>query len=135
MIRIEGVKAEAFGLTQVQLENFKLIVYTQVSEKLAKDLAQTPEVELSQYVSWLSDALVVRVKQNILGERLGILEIKRPADWWEHFKLESAPRWFLKWFPVRYVVDTYRADALYPKLSLPEEEHNYRWRKDEDKSS
>lgn len=39
-----------------------------------------------------------------------------PADWWQHFKLRWAPRWFLGRWPVQYESRTLTPRAVFPDL-------------------
>lgn len=115
-----------------RLQQFKVIAYTRISEKLKEKFAQMPQIEFSEYVAFTADELAIRIIQSVWGEYVGDLVVMTPSNWWERLKKDHAPRWFLKRFPVRYDTTTYQAAAMYPKVTLPDEEHLYRWRRSTD---
>lgn len=58
----------------------------------------------------------------------GVLEVKVPATWWQHFKRtlythrwwsRLVPDWMVKRWPVRYDVQVYKACAMFPNLPIP----------------
>lgn len=63
--------------------------------------------------------LLLELTAHIASERLE--EISYPSDWWQAFK----ERWFPKWAKAKWPVETtrYEARALYPRISMPEEQH------------
>ena len=62
---------------------------------------------------------VAMLTQRITGETVDVIEV--PSSWWQHLKQAHFPCWLLKYFPVDFKY--YEARALYPKVSLPDEEH------------
>jgi hypothetical protein len=58
-----------------------------------------------------------------------VARVKVPTSWWQHFKQDKMPAWFVKKFPVKYTVteqvDTATVDvkAFYDKISIPEHQH------------
>ena len=109
-----------------QLEKFKLVLLQYINEELAVDIAGSRDASWHTHIGWMSSEIALRIRQDILGETLGTLEIQRPASWLEMLKLE-APLWVRRVWPVQYVTDTYEARALYPTLKLPDKPHNYTW--------
>ena len=64
-------------------------------------------------------AFEVTLTQKLIGETVDVIEV--PSSWWQHLKQAHFPRWLLKYFPIDF--KRYEARALYPKVSLPLEEH------------
>ena len=62
---------------------------------------------------------VLRVRAQIFGEHLQ--KVAYPATWWDAVKQRFMPRWLQRWFPVQ--LQHWSAIALYPKVSLPKEDH------------
>ena len=59
----------------------------------------------------------------VTGETLQ--EVRYPRDWWQAVKNRFAPTWALRRWPVVEVVVNVR--VLYPKVSMPLEEHIWRF--------
>jgi hypothetical protein len=114
-------------MEHVELERFRLILLTYLNGKLMNDFGEELKLDISAHESWIDDLLTVRIIQTVWGETLGTLEIEKPATWWDMWKRDHAPRWFLGLFPVRYLHDRYDARVLYPKIKIPDEAHNYTW--------
>ena len=113
-------------IDMAELDKFKLVLLRYISEELAGDIAGSREASWHTHVDWMSNDIALRLRQDILGETLGTLEIQHHASWLEMLK-ESAPRWVRMVWPVRYVTETYEARVLYPTLKLPDKPHNYMW--------
>ncbi len=47
------------------------------------------------------------------------LEIKVPKNWWEHLKLNHAPKWFLKRYPVVFTVSSQTFKYDLELISIP----------------
>ena len=113
---------------RIDLEKFRVIVLTYLSKELMADFAVPPVLDVEgTAIGAMMDMTLTRIKQEILGETLGVLEIKRPATWLQMLKEQHAPYWVKRRWPVRYATETHDARALYPKLALPDEKHNYVW--------
>jgi len=112
---------------RIDLEKFQVVLFTEVSKELLEEFAEPPNVALSVFSKWCADIITMRIKQDVYGETLGTLEIQRPATWFQMLKEQHAPYWFKRRWPVRYTTETYDARALYPKLHMQDEEHNYVW--------
>ena len=118
---------EQVEFERIDLEKFELVVLTELTKELLEDFAEPPAAALSVYAKWCTDTITIRIRQAVYGETLGTLEIKRPATWFQTLKEQHAPYWFKRHWPVRYTTETYDARALYPKLQMQDEEHNYVW--------
>ena len=114
-------------LELIDLEKFRLQVLLDIQTDLVECFAIEPKATMSRYTRWASDLCLLQIKQEVYGETLGTLEIKRPATWLQMLKEQHAPYWFKRHWPVRYTTETYDARALYPKLAMQDEEHNYVW--------
>lgn len=110
----------AVDASLVVLKKFKRIAYTAISSELAKYFSEPCMVDIAEH--WLDD-IMLRVVQPMWGETLDKIEVRYPADWWEAFKERWLPRWAKKRWPIRYTVKTMTARGVYPKLSMPDEEH------------
>ena len=112
----------------IDLEKFRLIALTYLTDELMEEFATPPVLDVSATAAGcMMDMLTVRIKQEVYGETLGTLEVKHPATWFQMLKEQYAPYWFKRRWPVRYAYQKYDARALYPKLALPDEVHNRTW--------
>lgn len=113
---------------RIDLEKFRLIMLTYLTDELMEDFAIPPVLDVSRTLAGaMMDTTMTRIKQEIIGETLGTLEIAHPATWWQMLKEQHAPDWLKRRWPVRYTTETYDARALYPKLAMPDEKHNHVW--------
>ena len=113
-------------IDMAELEKFKLVLLQYISEELAHDIAGRRDASWHTHIGWMCSEIALRIRQDILGETLGTLEIRRPASWLDMLKLE-APRWVRAVWPVEYATETYDARVLYPTIKLPDKPHNYTW--------
>lgn len=109
------------SLDGVTLEKFKFVVLACVTEELASEFVNEPDVAFSLFETWAEDTITVRVKQEILGEHLERAEVRYPLNWKEAVKDRFAPEWFKARWPVREKVVKIDVRALYPKMSIPED--------------
>ena len=114
-----------------RLEKFRWMLQTYIHEELLTDFGGQSKVDVREMpAAALMEHLVsAYIKQEILGETLGTLEVPHPATWFQMLKEQYAPYWLKRHWPVRYAYQKYDARALYPKLALPDEEHNRVWLK------
>lgn len=103
----------------VRLEKVKFGIVT----RLSQDFAIPSNVDWSAESDFLTDDICLRVRQCILAQKLETVKAEWPADWWEALKARFAPAWFLRRWPVRYERRVLEAQALYPKIALPQNEH------------
>lgn len=102
-------------IEEIKLERLRYFVQMAIDKQAALEFGIAPEVKATRLASFVSDAMLFQLRQDIFGRTLD--EIKFPANWKEAVKERFAPAWFLKRWPVKYTV--YRIDELYPKMSLP----------------
>ena len=106
---------ETVTLTKIRIGMTKLI-----NERLIHDA----KFDISQ---WLYGKFKADLSGYLLGEDMDKREVSYPADWWQHFKKDKFPKWLLKRYPVKTIVEVMDAKILYTeyhnKVSLPEEPH------------
>ncbi len=79
--------------------------------------------KVEQYSNHATANFIHQIKMDILGER-DKKEVKIPSSWWQMFKQEYVPQWFLKRYPVQSkYIGLFDYCVLYPhlKCSLPGE--------------
>jgi len=108
------------GEQSTTLEKFTFVAEQYITKKLAQEFALRPRIHVTE--SPVLDALVLAVRQDVYGRKVGTLEIRIPTTWWQMFKEAYAPEWVKRRWPVRYNVRRYDACALYPRLAIGEEE-------------
>lgn len=80
----------------------------------------------------LAGAVMIEVRALVLGLRKSPVEVKSPATWWDHFKLECFPKRLLDWFPASYTVTTVDQWNVFPGVKTSAELLQFfRERKDE----
>jgi len=110
---------------EIQLEKFRYALFQEFSEKVFDEIANKPELEMSVHARFYCDIFALRVRGFVWAESLETIESSYPADWWEAFKERWFPAWLLKHYPVKHIEHILEAKALYPKMSVPEEPHNF----------
>lgn len=83
-----------------------------------------PELRPEIVVNQIAEELAVELHKILCGEVLEKATISYPKDWWEAVKERFFPLWLRRKFPVEYTVRTMEAIAVYPKISLKNNEHN-----------
>lgn len=109
--------------TSVQLERMTFAVQQYITEELAADFANAPQVKLHSHVDFMVGGMVVELRQHIYGRIAEQEEVKYPADWWEAFKGRWFPAWAKERWPVRYRWITLTARELYPMVKMPRHKH------------
>lgn len=78
------------------------------------------DVELKFYIN-AEKELEAAMRIETAGETVQEVGMKWPHDWREAFKARWVPGWLLKYWPVKYDHAEIKAQAIYPKLKLPDE--------------
>jgi hypothetical protein len=99
---------------QVVLEKTKLKFQSAITQEAILD-----SIAFDVYIDHTLDAVIMEFTRYITSET--IEEISYPTTWWDAVKERFFPKTALKKFPVKYTRIT--AKALYPKISLPREDH------------
>ena len=66
-----------------------------------------------------------RINVDVFGEK-DKKEVEFYSSWWQQFKSECMPKWFIKRYPIKFKkIGMLEYLVLYPhlKISLPEEKH------------
>jgi hypothetical protein len=84
-------------------------------------IAELDQLQLEQYLNTMVDGMVFNLRLFLAGEQHQTVAVKYPADWWQAFKKQSAPAWFLKKYPVSYTEVVVGADIFYPFIALPDQ--------------
>jgi len=71
-------------------------------------------LEWSNYMSFMQDILMTRVRVELLAQGYPDIEIKYPANWFEHCKSCFLPQILKRFFPVKYEVKVIKFKILYP---------------------
>jgi len=106
---------------EVKLEKFKYLLLKEFSEERFENIANKPEMEISEFVRFCTDDFIVRIKGFVWSEQLERISASYPTDWWQAFRAHWFPKWLLKKYPVKLTKICLEARALYPKLSFPEQ--------------
>lgn len=69
-----------------------------------------------------NDMIIKSFRTFIAGETLKRLTVTYPRSWWDGFKKDLFPAWLLKRYPAKMTATQLEADALYPNVSLPEDQ-------------
>lgn len=78
--------------------------------------------EFGQFCDHLTDSMVLSLKAYVLGETQAPITFEAyPTSWWQMFKRDVMPAWFVKRFPVKSKTVTIDAKTFYPdlKISVP----------------
>lgn len=99
---------------QIQLERFKFLTKNAIAGELIRaDVSLAPEL----------DGMIMRLYAAIWGESLKKVSRAFPLNWVEALKDRFLPRYFRKYFPVKYELIEIEVAALYPKFVLPEKDY------------
>jgi hypothetical protein len=106
-------------ITKIELEKIKFVAMQYISDEFANEFAISPQVEVTNGLSWMLEKTVIRIRQDIFGRQLDKVEIRYPSDWWQAFKQRWFPEWLLKRYPVIEEIKIVDILALYPDINLP----------------
>jgi len=106
----------------VELERLKIAVMTHISKHLV-DFAIDPRVDVSEDLVWTSEAIAIRVIQEVFGREVQRQECEWPRDWWQAFKERWYPEWAKRRWPVEYERYVITARELYPQMALPSDRY------------
>ena len=118
-------KNDMQNISEFTLQKFKFALEGRISQEMAQDCP------MEVYVDYMAKDIVYKLTRDVLGEKLDT--IKYPENWKEAVKeaffnwIKSAKiRSFLsERHPVKY--KTYNAMMYYPKMAIPEQEHEFRF--------
>lgn len=122
----EGVQGEfPLSLTTSILERLQI----QALEALESPYAAM-NISLDQQWDMISNRMLMNIRTEIwaevLGEETHEFKISYPSSWWQMFKKQYAPDWFIKRFPIETTTMKkeveFKKYAKYPKLAkaMPE---------------
>ncbi len=74
-------------------------------------------VNIEAHYDVMTRNLLTRLNAYVWAEHLG--QMNFPSSWWQHFKRDKMPKWFVKRWPVK--VTTYDANRMYPNITIPHE--------------
>jgi len=115
---IEGLDKD---IVTVRLERLKWVILQSLSE----EFIQADDVAWEQFGCFMANAITLRIKGHIFGQKLEQREVSYPSTWWDAVKERFFPAWLLVRFPVTYKILRLEGWATYPKLSLPGQETFY----------
>lgn len=83
------------------------------------------ELIREHYADWLSRYLLLKIRGAVWSEKVDSVEFRKPTTWWQMFKEQYAPDWFLERWPV--VCEALKLDVRvkYPDFrpSLPDQKY------------
>ena len=101
-----------------------------VEEKIRKHIdlmkLENANFDVDLYIDEMAKSLVVELTRKRAHQFLGSITIKRPANWWEHFKETFFPAILLQYFPVKYEHIVVSAETFYDRIALPKETTEFR---------
>ena len=84
---------------EVLLEKLRVASMTAVNRLMLEDFSVDVMADI------LTDQLAVRLEKEVLGETLGrqtyTITQYHPRSWWQMFKDEHMPSWFIRKFPIK----------------------------------
>ena len=113
----------AWILRDEGLQRFKAVITRGSKLSLQDILAMPEEAQIELAMKYFAEGMTSRLIVMLAGEYIHTPAVKYPANWKEAFREQFFPHWLLKRFPIRYKHVVFRAEVVYPKVKLPEEEH------------
>ncbi len=105
------------------LRRFKLVVLQASMFQLQDVFAMSEEIRINFATEYFAKGLTAGLIAGLAGEEITICPVRYPANWKEAVLERFLPRWLKKRRPIRYTYVYWDACVVYPKISLPEEEH------------
>lgn len=106
----------ALAVNDVVLQRLGFMVRRHLS-----DVLMVSAVSMETFIDHELEALVVALRYDVMGERVKMVEHRDPKDWrWAVYE-RWAPEWMKRRWPVKYLITTLEAKAIYPWMAIPEE--------------
>jgi hypothetical protein len=82
--------------------------------------------EIEKVADDVYDYIIYKFKGFLMGEKLREekknWKVSYPATWWQMFREQYFPKWWVAKFPIRYIIKkrnvTFKVYELYPKLPI-----------------
>lgn len=87
-----------------------------------KDLIGINVTDIEIWSDMTTNEIIYKLEMFVYGELIDEVGVSYPKDWWQAIKERFAPKWFLSKYPVEHKNIVLTAEAVYPKLSLPNAE-------------
>lgn len=104
-------------MREIKLEQIKHAV----SQRIGRERLSRMRLDME----WVFDvdAMVMRLEQSVLSERLTDESVRWPATWWDAFKVRWMPQWWLRRWPAKYAHADFTVYRGYPDVSMPDHRH------------
>ena len=115
---------ELVTMSQVILEKVRMGLMTQVGHNVLDSM------NVEEITEFVSRNLITRIELDLLSDKIVDdkytfeLTFKYPATWWQYFKQDKMPKWFLDKYPVKYQTEVkhktvkFSRYATYPKANI-----------------
>lgn len=107
------------NIEKIEVEKIRIMVQRKLSKY---ELAGLHFMEVGKFVDQLTDSVVLNFHAFCLGESQKPIKLKPyPKSWWQMFKRDVMPKWFIRLWPVEFEEYLVDAKVLYPdlKISIP----------------
>lgn len=112
---------DSAGFIRRQLEARKFMLRQVISQQ------QIDQTHVDVAADWLMGKFTATLHTEFYGERLGRATAEEhvafPTTWWQHFKFDHAPDWFLARWPVKTKTWSLTVTAnkwrIYPNIEKP----------------
>ncbi len=99
------------------MEEFCLAHLVDVGER------ENTEVTVDQRVDMGGKIMQIAMHRTVWGKSsLGVLTVKYPADWWQHFKQRWFPLWAQQRWPSLMTTEVFDAGVYAPELILEKQD-------------
>lgn len=98
-------------MSEVILHKIRFGLSTVVSRESVENM------RIDEWTDYMSGSIVKAFKGWLYGQWLEPIVIETPSSWWQMFKRDVLHLKFKK------IVTEYKPSVVYPKISLPNEEH------------
>lgn len=108
-----------FLLEKTTLERIQVMVQKKVDHHCIYGLRG---MEVGAFMDHLTGDVAFQFRAFVYGELQKPIELaEQPTSWWQMFKRDVMPRWFIRKFPVRSSKKIIDVKTIYPdlKVSLP----------------
>ena len=101
-------------MNQETLERYKYGMQTRLSEYFAM------ESEIDLTMDPILGSIMIHIVQRIFGKQRKLFREKVPLNWKEAVKDRWLPKWFRKYWPIKYRLIEFDVRELMPSLNVPD---------------
>lgn len=103
-------------IEKIELEKIRIHIEHKINKY---ELYGLRDMDVGRYMDEFTNSIVFQFRAFILGESQKPIILKpQPTSWWQMFKRDIMPKWFVRKFPVKSEEIIIDVKVIYPDLQI-----------------